>query len=191
MEMGWWSQIRRPFFNRASFGGFRPWGCHGVPPNHPRSTRGAGWGLASVASGPFPQLFSPPFKRAMLWCGGGAGDRMKHWAWWRWWWVAITSGAEESKDLYQRLKNDPAIWGCSSDSLFGQSSGVASTRGSIVHPVSLLQPKRWIWDDLSIILVKYARITLLSFGGLLYYYHHIPPLRRQFWCIPHVKSCGA
>lgn len=36
---------------------------------------------------------------------------MMHGAWWRWWWVAITIRAEESKDLYQRLKNDPAIWG--------------------------------------------------------------------------------
>lgn len=36
---------------------------------------------------------------------------MMHGAWWRWWWVAITIRAEEPKDLYQRLKNDPAIWG--------------------------------------------------------------------------------
>lgn len=36
---------------------------------------------------------------------------MIHWAWWWWVAVAISSCAEESKDLYQRLKNDPALWG--------------------------------------------------------------------------------
>ena len=40
---------------------------------------------------------------------------MIHWAWWWWVAVAISSCAEESKDLYQRLKNDPALWGCSSE----------------------------------------------------------------------------